>query len=172
MTYKDSLTLTLWRCFNEDDGRGSKPGRNFHFFCHTPPRARPPDLPHAKRTTPRQATPVSHSWAQYIAPSICIWLITSPKTERACANRNTRLLDFVGYGSVRVKAWIKFFEVSNANVVYFAKNVRIITLLDESCGICPNDPLNIRGQGFPGLGYPSPTCTRHLPLNLPLMHKG
>ena len=30
-----------------------------------------------------------------------IWLIMSSKTERACANRNARLLDFVRYGRVR-----------------------------------------------------------------------
>ena len=42
---------------------------------------------------PRQATTVSYS---------CIWLITSSKTERACANRYARLLDFVRYGRVRV----------------------------------------------------------------------
>ena len=33
------------------------------------------------------AMTVSNSFAQYIALSKCIWLITSSKTERACANR-------------------------------------------------------------------------------------
>ena len=76
----NALTLTLWRCFNEDDGRGPKPGRNFQFCCH--PRARPPDLPHAKRTPPSPSHDsqvllgaVYYSWAQYINPGRSILLL-------------------------------------------------------------------------------------------------
>ena len=65
-----------------------------------------PSEPH-----PRQAMTVSYSWAQYIAPSICIWLITSSKTERACANRNASLLDIVRYGRVRVSTVLQHYAL-------------------------------------------------------------
>ena len=44
----------------------------------------------------------SYSFVQYTALSKYIWLITSSKTKRACANRYARLLDLVRLGSVRV----------------------------------------------------------------------
>ena len=40
-----SITLTLRRCFNNDDERGPKPERHFQ-------KCSPPDLTHAKRSTP------------------------------------------------------------------------------------------------------------------------
>ena len=83
-------------------GGGQIRGEMFICFCHTRPGLDPGPSACQTNHTSRQATPVIHSWAQYIAPSTCIWLITSSKTERACDNRNTRLLDFVEYGRVRV----------------------------------------------------------------------
>ena len=51
----------------------------------------------------------SNEWYRGCYSRICVWLTTSSKTERACANRNARLLDFVRYGTCRVsvKAYIK-----------------------------------------------------------------
>ena len=71
-----SLSLTLRKCFNEDDGRGPKPERN----C-------PRTFRMSSEAHRRQATTLSYSCAQCIVRSRCIWLITSSKTERACANR-------------------------------------------------------------------------------------
>ena len=48
------------------------------------------------------ACQVNHTPARLCPSSMCIWLITSSKSERACANRNTRLLDFVEYGRGRL----------------------------------------------------------------------
>ena len=79
---------------------GPNRGEIFNYFV-TPGST--PDLPHAKQT------PLSPSHdsqlllgAVYCGQYMYIWLITSSKTERACANRNARLLDIVRYGRVRV----------------------------------------------------------------------
>ena len=83
-------------------GGGQNWGEIFNLFVTPRPRLDPRTLRMPSEHHPHQAMTVSYPWAQYIAPRICIWLITSSKTERACANRNARLLDFVRYGRVRV----------------------------------------------------------------------
>ena len=48
---------------------------------------------------------------------ICIWMITSSKTERACTNRNARLLDFVRYG------WVRVIKVVSNQLAFIALNI-------------------------------------------------
>ena len=84
-------------------GGGQNRGEIFNFSVTPRLELDPPDPLHAKRTTP---PPPCHSCQPLLGAVYCaqyMYLIDyGIKTERACANRNTRLLDFVGY-RVRVK---------------------------------------------------------------------
>ena len=55
------ITLTLWRCFNEDDGRGQNRREMFTFFVVPGPRLDPRTFHMPSEAHRRQATTVSYS---------------------------------------------------------------------------------------------------------------
>ena len=68
-------------------GGGQNRSEIFNWFVMHQPGPDPRTFHMPSEAHRRQATTVSYSCRQYIARSKCIWLITSSKTERACANR-------------------------------------------------------------------------------------
>ena len=79
------ITLTLGRCFKEDDGRGQNRREIVKYVVVHRPEAKP--------TGGRHATTVSYSCTLYITCSKCICLITTSKTDQACALQGS----LVGY---------------------------------------------------------------------------
>ena len=77
-------------------GGGQNRGEIFNFLVTPRPGLDPRTFRMPSEHHPRQATTVSYFWAQYVALGICIWLITSSKTEQACGMRQQKC-QFVGF---------------------------------------------------------------------------
>ena len=83
-------------------GRGQNRGEIFIFVVTPRPGLDPRTFRMPSEPHPRQAKTVSYSWAQYIAPSICILLIYVIKNWTSMRQQKCPfvgiLLDMVGLG--------------------------------------------------------------------------
>ena len=95
-----TLTLDLWRCFNEDDGRGPNRGEIFIFFVTPRPGLdpRPRTFRMASESHPRQAMTVSYHKLNEHAPTempVCWILLDIVGLELYTASAHTSQTYFV-----------------------------------------------------------------------------